>query len=59
MKAANFLHIVQSGDHSLRVPKRQLIVAGETQDDVDVRIAKAVGSFVSQLLRLGDNAPAQ
>ena len=37
MKAPNFLHIVEGGDHSLRVPKRQLKAAGETQEDVDQR----------------------
>ena len=37
MKAPNFLHVVEGGDHSLRVPKRQLQATGETQEDVDQR----------------------
>jgi len=49
MKAPNFLHIVEGGDHSLRVPKRQLQATGETQDDVDQRILQAIGRFVRQL----------
>src|SRR5713101_5177237 len=49
MKAPNFLHIVEGGDHSLRVPKRQLQAAGETQNEVDQRILQAIGRFVRQL----------
>ena len=49
MKAPNFLHIVEGGDHSLRVPKRQLQATGETQGDVDQRILQAIGRFVRQL----------
>ena len=49
MKAPNFLHIVEGGDHSLRVPKRQLQAAGETQDDVDQRILQTIADFVRQL----------
>jgi len=46
MKAQNFLHVVESGDHSLRVPKRQLQATGETQEDVDQRAFEAVAAFV-------------
>src|SRR3989454_9882427 len=48
MKAPNFLHIVEGGDHSLRVPQRQLQATGETQDDVDQRILQAIAGFVDQ-----------
>lgn len=47
MKAPNFLHVVEGGDHSLRVPKRQLLAMGETQEDVDRRILKSIADFVS------------
>jgi predicted alpha/beta-hydrolase family hydrolase len=47
MDAPNFLHVVESGDHSLRVPKRQLQAMGETQDDVDQRILRSIADFVS------------
>ena len=46
MKAPNSLHIVEGGDHSLIVAKRQLQVAGQTQDDVDRRIFDAIATFV-------------
>jgi predicted alpha/beta-hydrolase family hydrolase len=49
MKASNFLHVVEGGDHSLRVPKRQLQAAGETQENVDQRILRSIGDFVVTL----------
>ena len=47
MKAPNFLHLVDDGDHSLRLTKRGLEGAGETQDAVDQRILAAIGKFVN------------
>jgi predicted alpha/beta-hydrolase family hydrolase len=49
MKAPNFLHTVEGGDHSLRVPKRQLQASGATQDGVDQRILQTIAEFVDQL----------
>src|SRR6476660_6861502 len=49
MKARNFLHTIEGGDHSLRVRKRQLQATGETQEGVDQRILKAIAGFVDQL----------
>ena len=49
MKAPNFLHLVEGGDHSLRVPKRQLQATNETQEDVDQRILKSIADFVATL----------
>jgi predicted alpha/beta-hydrolase family hydrolase len=49
MKTPNFLHMVEGGDHSLRVPQRQLQAAGEGQEDVDQRLFEAVAGFVDQL----------
>lgn len=48
MKAQNFLHIVEGGDHSLRVPKRELEKTGQTQSDVDQRILAAIVGFVDR-----------
>jgi predicted alpha/beta-hydrolase family hydrolase len=48
MKAPNFLHIVEGGDHSLRVPKRPLQGTGETQEHVDQKILSAIAAFVDQ-----------
>ena len=49
MKTENLLHIVEGGDHSLRVPKRQLKATGETQPDIDQRILSSIAGFVDQL----------
>ena len=49
MKASNFLHIVEGGDHSLRVPKRQLELKSETQEDVGRKILETIAGFVDQL----------
>ena len=47
MRAPNFLHAVEGGDHSLRVSKRQLQETSETQEEVDQRILKSIAEFVS------------
>jgi predicted alpha/beta-hydrolase family hydrolase len=49
MKAPNFLHVVEGGDHSLLVTKRQLQADSKTQDDVDQQALKAIVEFVDQL----------
>jgi uncharacterized protein len=48
MNAPNFLHIVEGGDHSLRVPKRELEKTSETQRDIDQKILKAIAAFVDE-----------
>jgi predicted alpha/beta-hydrolase family hydrolase len=48
MKAPNFLHVVEGGDHSLRVPKRELEQAGETQSGIDQKILKIIAAFVDE-----------
>ena len=54
MKAPNFLHTVEGGDHSLRVPKRQLQGTSKTQEDVDQEIFKAIAGFVDRLAVTAD-----
>jgi predicted alpha/beta-hydrolase family hydrolase len=49
MSAPSFLYVVEAGDHSLLVAKRQLQAAGETQDDVDQRILEAIVEFIVRL----------
>jgi predicted alpha/beta-hydrolase family hydrolase len=46
MIAGNFLHVVEGGDHSLMVRKKDL--KSETEGDVDQRTLKAVREFVEQ-----------
>ena len=49
MRAENFLCVVEGGDHSLLVGKRQLKDSGTTQDEVDQRILSAIADFVARL----------
>ena len=49
MKARNFLHVVEGGDHSLAVRKRELIGRGETQAEVDQQTLEAVRAFVREV----------
>ena len=53
MKAPNSLYVVEGGDHSLQVTKRQLQASGETQDDVDQRILDAIAKFVNRIVAGG------
>jgi predicted alpha/beta-hydrolase family hydrolase len=46
MSAPNLLHVVEGGDHSLLVRKKDL--GNETQEDVDQKIAKAISDFVAR-----------
>jgi uncharacterized protein len=47
MVALNFIHVVEGGDHSLLVRKRDLAAAGETQEDVDRRVLEALVTFAN------------
>ena len=49
MKAPNFLHVVETGDHSLRVSKRQLQGSNQTQEDVDQRVFQSIAEFIAGL----------
>lgn len=49
MTAKNSLHVVEGGDHSLIVGKKQLKAADETQEAVDQRILAAIATFVEGL----------
>lgn len=46
MTAPNFLHLVNGGDHSLMVRKKDL--GSETQEDVDLKIQTAIREFTTQ-----------
>jgi predicted alpha/beta-hydrolase family hydrolase len=49
MTCPNDLHVVDGGDHSLLVLKRQLKADGETQEEVDQRILASITHFVGAL----------
>jgi predicted alpha/beta-hydrolase family hydrolase len=50
MTAPNFLHVVEDGDHSLRVSARHLRSIGETQDASDARVLAAIAEFVGRTM---------
>jgi hypothetical protein len=50
MNAPNFLQVVQGGDHSLGVRKRELAARGEAQENVDERILAAIRQFVDSVV---------
>jgi predicted alpha/beta-hydrolase family hydrolase len=47
LQAPHLLHVVEGGDHSLLVRKRDLARLGKTQADVDAEILATVSSFVT------------
>ena len=46
MKTPNTLHVVEGGDHSLGVGKRELQARGQMQGDIDREILHAIARFV-------------
>ena len=50
MRGPNALHLVQGGDHSLRVAKHQLQASGQTQEDIDRQILQVIADFVGDLV---------
>jgi predicted alpha/beta-hydrolase family hydrolase len=48
MIAENFLHVVEGGDHSLIVAKKQLKAANESQEQVDQRVFGVIENFVGR-----------
>lgn len=48
MTAPTSLHVVEGGDHSLLLSKRQLALTGQTQEEIDRRILEAIGNFVAE-----------
>jgi uncharacterized protein len=51
MSAPNFFHLVEGGDHSLMVAKRQLLARNQTQETVDDAVSGAISQFVLGLKR--------
>ena len=49
MEAPNSLHVVEAGDHSLRLSKRQLQASNQTQEDVDQRVFQSIAEFITGL----------
>lgn len=48
MQVEPSLYVVEGGDHSLQVSKRQLQKTGETQEEIDQRAVAAIAQFVGR-----------
>ena len=55
MQVEPSLYVVEGGDHSLQLPKRQLQKAGETQDDVDLKTLTVIDMFVQRIQSQGSH----
>jgi predicted alpha/beta-hydrolase family hydrolase len=49
MSAPSELHVVEGGDHSLRVGARALAACGETQEQVEERALAAIAAFLARV----------
>jgi predicted alpha/beta-hydrolase family hydrolase len=58
MSCATALHVVEGGDHSLRVTRRELQKSAFTQADVDRAIVSAIKQFFSAQVRIRSGAGA-
>jgi predicted alpha/beta-hydrolase family hydrolase len=56
MTTRTALHIVENGDHSLLVGKRQLQAQALTQDTIDQEIAAQISNFVRETTTAGKNS---
>ena len=50
MTARHELYVVEGGNHSLELPKRQLAAARQTQEDADARALGAIAKFLASAL---------
>ncbi|KAJ9549825.1 hypothetical protein OSB04_022368 [Centaurea solstitialis] len=47
LKAFNALHVIENGDHSFQIAKRNLELTGTTREEAEAHAVEAVASFVS------------
>ena len=59
MTAPSALHVVEGGDHSLRVSRTRLAGAGGTQEEVDRRALEAIRTFLAEHVGAGATANAR
>lgn len=51
MKSATALHVIEGGDHSFKVSKKQLKSSGSNQEESEQQAVEAIAAFVSQHLK--------
>ena len=47
MKCLSGLHVIDGGDHSFKIGKKQLLTTGSTQDEAEDLAVEAIASFLS------------
>ncbi|XP_071687017.1 uncharacterized protein [Rutidosis leptorrhynchoides] len=50
MKGMSALHVVENGDHSFKIGKKNLELIGITQEEAEQCAVKAIATFVSQII---------
>ncbi|KAK9067948.1 hypothetical protein SSX86_012059 [Deinandra increscens subsp. villosa] len=50
MKALSRLHVVENGDHSMKIAKKNLKLAGITQEEAEECAIQAIALFVSEII---------
>lgn len=50
MKALNTVYVVENGDHSFKIGKKNLEMAGITHEEVERLAVQAIATFVSQVI---------
>ncbi|KAJ0478035.1 putative KAT8 regulatory NSL complex subunit 3/Testis-expressed sequence 30 protein [Helianthus annuus] len=50
MKAVSKLHVVENGDHSMKIAKKNLELAGISQEEAEQSAVQAIAMFVSQTI---------
>ncbi|CAM9002378.1 unnamed protein product [Rhodiola kirilowii] len=50
MECPNKLHVIEGGDHSFKISKKQLALSGITQDEAEDLASQAIAMFASQFL---------
>lgn len=46
----NALHVIENGDHSFQIAKKNLKLTGMTRQEAEERAVEAVAVFVSQII---------
>ncbi|KVH95359.1 KAT8 regulatory NSL complex subunit 3/Testis-expressed sequence 30 protein [Cynara cardunculus var. scolymus] len=49
LKAINALHVIENGDHSFQIAKKNLELTGMTREEAEARAVEAVAMFVSRI----------
>lgn len=50
MKVVNRLHVIENGDHSFKIAKKNLELAGISQEEAEAQAVEAIAMFVSEII---------